>query len=296
MLEPPQLVRGKAHVKLKSPIVGVEVKESKVTSIQAYSQLIGYLFVGDILVAINGVKVSNTVEFSKAVNSKVPGIVVIEYLRDEMCTCNMKPLPPRRQGYERFEITLIWRSGGTPIGLLIHRNFSGRVVVAMVESGCTASKVVRAGDALLKLIMESINKSKKVSLTLERCILPPTIVQSSLSVTQHSSSAPSSTSSEVGQLAPKKSSSGEFKTAVATSFVNTKVDVALPVDVLSILEANKKFFMVECTLPPCLKRNKEEGVPKGAHLDLPPCPHTETTIPYDPSPKPLKMTPKRVGS
>ncbi|EYB84358.1 hypothetical protein Y032_0317g2301 [Ancylostoma ceylanicum] len=151
MIEPPQLVKGKADVKLRSPVVGVEVKESKVTNIQAYSQLIGYLFVGDIIVAINGVKVSNTVEFAKAVNSKIPGIVAIEYLRDEMCTCDMKHLPPRRQGYELFEITLIWRSGGTPIGLLIHRDFSGRVVVAMVESGCTASKVVRAGDTLLKV-------------------------------------------------------------------------------------------------------------------------------------------------
>ncbi|KAL6735121.1 hypothetical protein Aduo_005595 [Ancylostoma duodenale] len=90
MLEPSQLVRGKADVKLKSPVMGVEVKESKVTSIQAYSQLIGYLFVGDILVAINGVKVCNTVEFLKAVNSNVPGIVAIEYLRDEMCTCDVK--------------------------------------------------------------------------------------------------------------------------------------------------------------------------------------------------------------
>ncbi|KAL6735120.1 hypothetical protein Aduo_005594 [Ancylostoma duodenale] len=152
--------------------------------------------------------------------------------------------------------------------------------------------------------MESINLSKRVSLTLERCVLPPTGVQTSPSqpvqpspsVRQHGSSVPSSTSSDRGPLALKKSSSGELKTAEGTSFVNTKVDVALPVDVLSILEANKKFFMVECTLPPCLKKNEEEGAPKGAHLDLPPCLHTETTIPYDPSPKPLKVTPKRVGS
>ncbi|EYB84357.1 hypothetical protein Y032_0317g2300 [Ancylostoma ceylanicum] len=151
--------------------------------------------------------------------------------------------------------------------------------------------------------MESINSLKRVSLTLERCILSTIGVQTSSqppqpspSLRQHSSSITSSKSPEGTQLALKKSSSTEIKTAVATTSVNTKVDVALPVDVLSILEANKNFFMVECTLPSCLKKNKEEGAPKGAHLDLPPCPHTETPIPYDPSPKPLKVTPKRVGS
>ncbi|KAK6048296.1 hypothetical protein COOONC_14199, partial [Cooperia oncophora] len=121
-----------------------------------------------------------------------------------------------------FEMTLIWRSGGTPIGLLIHRDFSGRVVIAMVESGCTASKVVKAGDILLKvnatdvfdrdvarkLIMESINSSKRVTLTLERCVfapLPPLIPRS-----QGAPGAPGAPpgASTPALEAPKASSSG----------------------------------------------------------------------------------------
>ncbi|KAE9414874.1 hypothetical protein Angca_000793 [Angiostrongylus cantonensis] len=172
-----------------------------------------------------------------------------------MCTYELRQIPPQKAGYEQFEITLIWRSGGTPIGLLIHRDFSKRVVVAMVESGCTASKVVKPGDRLLKvnnkdvadrdlarkLIMESINTTKRVSLTLERytfSIMQPPVGNS---VPQTISKAPQSTN-----LPP-------------TPVVNTKLDVPLPADVLTILENNKNFFLVECTLPPCLKKSKEQN-------------------------------------
>ncbi|PIO73357.1 hypothetical protein TELCIR_04665 [Teladorsagia circumcincta] len=155
----------------------------------------------------------------------------------------------------------------------------------MVESGCTASKVVKAGDILVKvnatevfdrdvarkMIMESINASKRVTLTLERCLfapLPPLIPKPQGSVP----GAPP-------QPEPPK----------------PPLDVVLPADVVGILEANKNFFRAPCSLPPCLKK-----VPQSretlAHLNMPPSPTTETTIPYDPSPKPLKATPKRLGS
>ncbi|VDM67675.1 unnamed protein product [Strongylus vulgaris] len=91
-------------------------------------------------------------------------------------------------------------------------------------------------------------------------------------------------------------------TNLAIPPVNTKIDVPLPADVLAILEANKNFYLTPCTLPPCLKKSKEttsKDVGRQyitAHLDLPQVPFTEAMIPYDPSPKPLKVTPKRVGS
>ncbi|ETN68565.1 hypothetical protein NECAME_15752 [Necator americanus] len=117
-----------------------------------------------------------------------------------------EPLAAVKPGCELFEVTITWRSGGTPIGLLIHRNFSGRVVVAMVESGCTASKVVKPGDVLVKvndkevndrdvarkLIMESINSSKRVSLTLERLTFSTAGTPPLPSPRQQGSSVPSS--------------------------------------------------------------------------------------------------------
>ncbi|CAJ0606700.1 unnamed protein product [Cylicocyclus nassatus] len=334
----PPLVKGKAQVKLKGPInVGIEVKDSKVRSIQAFSQLIGYLYVGDVIVSVNGSKVTNTQEFSTAVNANLPGTVVIDYLRDEMCTFVMKPLPQKRPGYDQFEITLVWRSGGTPIGLLIHRDFSGKVVVAMVESGCTASKVVKPGDVLLKvnsvdikdrdvarkLIMGSINYSKKVKLTLERCSLPsagqrdviapppvpkpttpPAVSPVASSAAQPEQPVQPPQSAQPAPAKPALSPAAQPVPAQKTSSVpnlaippvNTKVDVPLPADVLAILEANKNFYLTPCTLPPCLKKSKEVTTPKEAHLDIPQGACTEAIIPYDPSPKPLKMTPKRVGS
>ncbi|KJH44322.1 hypothetical protein DICVIV_09638 [Dictyocaulus viviparus] len=289
------LRRGKAALKFKRHIsVGVEVKDSKIVNILPSSELLGVLFVGDIILTVNGVPTPVTADFTKAINSNLPGSIVIEYLRDEMCTYELKQMPPQKAGYDQFEITLIWRSGGTPIGLLIHRDFSKRVVVAMVESGCTASKVVRAGDILLKvnnkdvadrdvarkLIMESINTTKRVSLTLERCTF--SIMQPPMSASTY-------------QALTAKT---VIKPNVSAPTVNTKLDVPLPADVLRILENNKNFYMVKCTLPPCLKRNKNMNASRiePGHLSMSQSAREETTIPYDPSPKPLKITPRRVGS
>ncbi|VDL78051.1 unnamed protein product [Nippostrongylus brasiliensis] len=189
----PTLSKGKKEVKFKQPItVGVEVKDSKVINISPSSELMGVLYVGDQITSVNGTPVTNSDDFLKAANAKLPGTLTIDYMRDEMCTYEMKPvtnsddflkaanaklpgtltidymrdemctyemknLPQRKPGYDLFELTLTWRSGGTPIGILIHRDFSGRVVIAMVESGCTASKVVKPGDAVVKVNGTDVN-------------------------------------------------------------------------------------------------------------------------------------------
>ncbi|VDO19102.1 unnamed protein product [Heligmosomoides polygyrus] len=221
-MQPTTLTKGRKEVKFNHQIsVGVEV-----TGIWPSSELLGVVYVGDTIVSVNGMPTPYTAEFVRAVNSKLPGSVVIEYMRDEMCTIDFKQLPPKKQGYDLFEVTLIWRSGGTPIGLLIHR--VRRVVVAMVESGCTASKVIKAGDVLVKvnstevkdrdiarkLIVASINTNKRVVLTLERCtfaLMPPPLTK-----------APSDTGPQ-GAAAP---SSAAPKPALTAPAVNTKVTTA----------------------------------------------------------------------
>lgn len=120
-------------------------------------------------------------------------------------------------------------------------------MVAMVESGCTASKVIKAGDVLVKvnstevkdrdiarkvssacsaaqqcstladhfqLIVASINTNKRVVLTLERCtfaLMPPPLTK-----------APSDTGPQ-GAAAP---SSAAPKPALTAPAVNTKVTTA----------------------------------------------------------------------
>ncbi|WKX96509.1 hypothetical protein Q1695_012723 [Nippostrongylus brasiliensis] len=310
----PTLSKGKKEVKFKQPItVGVEVKDSKVINISPSSELMGVLYVGDQITSVNGTPVTNSDDFLKAANAKLPGTLTIDYMRDEMCTYEMKNLPQRKPGYDLFELTLTWRSGGTPIGILIHRDFSGRVVIAMVESGCTASKVVKPGDAVVKvngtdvndrdvarkLIMTSINKDKKVTLTIERCtfafIAPPLPKPGRTGASTVPMEAPPSPPLK---SASQASSATAIKSTTMAATVNTKLDVPLPADVLAILEANKNFFLQKCTLPPCLKKTKEPPSPSSPNkgrMDVMPSP-TEQVIPYDASPKPLKITPKRLGS
>ncbi|XGW08302.1 hypothetical protein V3C99_010983 [Haemonchus contortus] len=302
------------EVKLKTKISGgVEVQDSKVVAVLPSSELLGTVFVGDQIIAVNGMPTPTTQEFNTAVNSKLPGSVMFEFMRDEMCSYEMKPLTPWRPGHDPFQVTLTWRSGGTPIGLLIHRDFSGRIVIAMVESGCTASKVIKPGDQLLKvnhadvkdrdvarqMINESINASKKVTLTVERCVadrLPSPTLRTAIPPVTASKSQRAAARTPVGSQRSIKSPKA------AAPVLNTKLDVALPADVLAILEANKEFFLAECTQPPCLKKpakSSENVVLPGneqSHMGLPQSVSTETVIPYDPSPKALKITPKRVGS
>ena len=68
----------------------------------------------------------------------------------------------------------------------------------------------------------------------------------------------------------------------------------LPPDVLEIMKANKDFYKKMCKNPPCIIKTANPAPPIPATLPSDPAP--EVRIPYIQSPKPLKMTPKRVGS
>ena len=65
-------------------------------------------------------------------------------------TSQIWALPTTTPGTEMFEMTLKWKSGGNT-GLLIHDDVSGRVAVAVIETGSTVSRVIRPGDILLKV-------------------------------------------------------------------------------------------------------------------------------------------------
>uniref|UniRef100_A0A8R1E536 Uncharacterized protein n=1 Tax=Caenorhabditis japonica TaxID=281687 RepID=A0A8R1E536_CAEJA len=81
-----------------------------------------------------------------------------------------------------------------------------------------------------------------------------------------------------------------------TGKANKQFDVLLPPDVLEIMKVNKDFYKKMCKNPPCIQKSSGTPpvlpVPISVSADTGP----EVRIPYIPSPKPLKSTPKRVGS
>ncbi|CAD6195304.1 unnamed protein product [Caenorhabditis auriculariae] len=170
------------------------------------------------------------------------------------------------------------------------------VMIAMVETGSLASRTIKSGDILVKvndtyvldrdaarqLLFSSISANKQVTLTIERAIglmslgpspPPPSGARTTVAATSNIS------------LSKEKSS-----TMTAALTVNKYLDQSLPADVLEILSSNKNFYKVACALPPCLIKSKETGTLKVDDGKL------EVQIPYDPSPKPLQTTPKRLGS
>lgn len=307
-MPPEQWKKGKAEVVItkKNPTVAVELQNGRVIHVYPCSDLLGHVYTGDYIESVGGQKVLTTADLTSAITGKVPGKVVIEYRRDEHCIYNLTPLPSTKPGIELFEITLTWRSGGTPVGLLIHRDFSGRVVVAMVESGSTASKVIRPGDYLIKVnqkevadrevarkaIMESINASKKVTMTLERQRLEITAATSMMAPPTVPSTPTSKNTSDYTPTTYGPPPGMVVKTEAKAAPINRNLDAQLPADVLDIMAKNKDFFKVNPPAP-CLKKLRE---PAAARLDISQEKAEEIAIPMDASQKPLKNTPKRLGS
>ncbi|GMR37264.1 hypothetical protein PMAYCL1PPCAC_07459, partial [Pristionchus mayeri] len=182
----------KMDIQSKNAPIGVELDgKGKVKKIQPSSSFLGILFTNDIIISVNDKPVQTTADFFNAVKKHVPGKINVSYERDHQYTTSCKKLEPIHPNTEMYEVDLAWRSGGTRIGMLIHRDFEGHVVVAVVEDGGAASSYVKPGDHLLKvnklevtdrekartLIMKSINDDKKVSITIER-----TVAQKSLMI------------------------------------------------------------------------------------------------------------------
>uniref|UniRef100_A0A1I7XX75 PDZ domain-containing protein n=1 Tax=Steinernema glaseri TaxID=37863 RepID=A0A1I7XX75_9BILA len=283
-----KLVESVLDVELKAPFtIGLMLSSEnppKITKLMPSSCFLGKLFVGDIVLAVNEQKVGNIGDFFKYCKA---GKVAVRYKRDEYCTTTIKTLPRPRPDVESFEFQMVWRTGGMPIGILVYHDQDKRVIVSMVENGTIASHSVRPGDILTKIndipvkdkevakktILDSVNNMRRVKLTIER---------SGCLDTTH---ATPRTPGEVIVI-PQIPRAPNF-------------DLPLPPDVLAIMDANRDFHRKPYAMPAIIKRTAP-GAPvssgNGAKLSIPDCPPEENVVEFDPSEKPLKATPKRVGT
>jgi len=76
-------------------------------------------------------------------------------------------------------------------------------------------------------------------------------------------------------------------------------DLPLPPDVLAIMDTNREFHKKPLTNTAIIKRSVP-GTPvasgSGSKIDISNIPPEENFVEFDPSEKPLKATPKRVGA
>ncbi|KAH7730384.1 Protein MPZ-3 [Aphelenchoides avenae] len=269
----------------------------RLTKLLPSSCFLGKLFVGDIVLTINNEKVSNIGEFFKA--ARAAPRAVIRFKRDEFCTFKINKLPPPRPGTEAFEFEITWRFGGMPIG-----DSDKRVIVSMIETGTLAGQTLKPGDVLTKVndtpitdkpmakksIVDSVRLLNRVKLTVER---PSDIV-----VTPKPANTPT-------KPPPKL----------------PNYDLPLPPDVLAILEANKAFHRQPTRNPSILRTiaatpsstmvsalgsASSTSAPKSTSAPPTTAPRStvshsdgapvEEQIEMDPSQKPLRKTPKRVGA
>ncbi|CAB3405025.1 unnamed protein product [Caenorhabditis bovis] len=294
----------------KNVVVACDLNNGKVVHVDVSSELMGHVFAGDEILTVNGEgNIKTTSDFNKAIVSKAPGKIKIELMRDDHCLAEEKILPPRRPNTQLTEVSLKYR-GGAATGIIIHRMSSHptTVTISMVQSASSACKFVKSGDILVKvndiyvmdrdaarkLLYASVNNAKSVVLTLERSTNdqpigpsppPPDGAKTTGGVMKSiMGSAPVSPASVI---------SPSMMAAPKINNVNKQYDVSLPADVIEIMKANKDFFKKKCPNPPCLIKIKSAASTSAASMtaDQP-----EVAIPCDPSPKPLRVTPKRVGS
>lgn len=299
-------VKGKEEVQFdrKNVVVACDVVNGKITYVDVSSQLMGVLFAGDEILNVNGEgNIKTTADFIRAISAKLPGKVTIEFMRDDHCLVSEKVLPPRRPNTQMVELTLTYR-GGAATGIIIHRMaFDPKTVtISMVQSASNACHFVKDGDILVKvndiyvldrdaarkLFYASVNNTKTVRLTLERSTTtdplgPAPPPPDGVPTTAIPGGAKKTGSSVM--LPPPKPPQGK---------ANKQFDVLLPPDVLEIMKANKDFYKKGCKNPPCIIKTSNPTPQVPATLPSDPAP--EIRIPYIQSPKPLKMTPKRVGS
>ncbi|TKR94941.1 hypothetical protein L596_009167 [Steinernema carpocapsae] len=282
-----KLVEAVLDIELKAPVtVGLMLSNDnppKITKLLPSSNFLGKLFVGDMILTINEQKIANIGDFFKFCK---PGKIAVRYKRDEYCTCTTKNLPRPKPDVEAFEFQFVWRTGGMPIGILVYQDQEKRIIVSMVENGTVASHMIRPGDILTKVndigcndkevakksILESVNAQRRVKLTIER---------------PGAAEAPKSTVSTPGEVA-----------VVPQAPKGPNYDLPLPPDVLAIMDANRDSCRKQCTNPGIIKNLAAGPVAcgNGKKLGISDATPEENVVEYDPSEKPLKATPKRVGA
>ncbi|ULU06478.1 hypothetical protein L3Y34_018377 [Caenorhabditis briggsae] len=265
-------VKGKEEVQFdrKNVVVACDVVNGKITYVDVSSQLMGVLFAGDEILNVNGgVNIKTTADFIRAISAKLPGKVTIEFMRDDHCLVSEKQLPPRRPNTQMTELTLTYR-GGAATGIIIHRMaFDPKTVtIAMVQS---------ASNACHYIVMLPGNSSMQVS-----------------TIRRHPSTSRWRSNDSGSRRSEKDWEFDDASSTKTTPRKNKQFYVLLPPDVLEIMKANKDFYKKMCKNPPCVIKTSNPSQPVPATLPSDPAP--EVRIPYTQSPKPLKMTPKRVGS
>ncbi|CAI2343536.1 unnamed protein product [Caenorhabditis sp. 36 PRJEB53466] len=308
-------VKGKEDISFerKNVVVACDVANGKITYVDVSSQLMGVLFAGDEILNVNGEgNIKTTADFIRAISSKCPGKVSIEFMRDDHCLVEEKVLPPRRPNTQMFELSLTYR-GGAATGIIIHRMTSDpkTITISMVQSASNACRHVKDGDVLVKvndiyvldrdaarkLLYASVNNTKAVRLTLER-----STTTDPLGPAPPPPEGAATTALPTGIKKPTGGSLMLPPPKPPTGKANKQFDVLLPQDVLEIMKNNKDFYKKMCKNGPCIVKttaqSMEAATPPAAPVptSLPTDPAPEVRIPYNPSPKPLKATPKRVGS
>ncbi|KAI6218503.1 PDZ domain-containing protein [Aphelenchoides fujianensis] len=121
----------------------------KITKLLPSSCFLGKLFVGDLILSINGEPVKTMADFFRL--SRAANRLAIRLKRDEYCTVRISKATATRPNCDAFDFELMWRSGGMPIGILVYQDSEKRVIVSMIESGTLASTTLRPGDILTKV-------------------------------------------------------------------------------------------------------------------------------------------------
>ncbi|KAK0402890.1 hypothetical protein QR680_016598 [Steinernema hermaphroditum] len=316
---PGDMVESVLSLEMKAPFtIGLMLSTDnppKITKLLPSSSFLGKLFAGDIILCVNEQKIANIGDFFKYCK---PGKVSVRFKRDEYCTTNIKTLPKPKPDIESFEFQMMWRTGGMPIGILVYQDAEKRVIVSMVENGTVASQSVRAGDILTKvndvpvkdkeiakkLILDSVNTQRRVKMTIERsvCSTPSSILDPKSEVRGELKSELKLEPKSEMKPEPKSEVKSEVKAEIKVVPQVPKLpnfDLPLPADVLAIMDTNVDFHRKPYTMPAIIKRNvpgSQVASGSGTKLSISNSPSEENALEYDPSEKPLKVTPKRVGS
>uniref|UniRef100_A0A1I7S4Z0 PDZ domain-containing protein n=1 Tax=Bursaphelenchus xylophilus TaxID=6326 RepID=A0A1I7S4Z0_BURXY len=238
------------------------------------------------------------------------GKISLKLCRDEYCTVQATSLPDPKPGFQAFDFDIKWREGGMPIGILVCTDSEKQVMVSMIENGSLASSSLRPGDILVKvndtaisdrnvakkLILDSVTASNRVKLTVHRQIERdvPSLIHSTVASPGNPPNdlrSSKDTQSEKSQKSEVKSITATAKPARPKPKGLPNFDTLVPPDVLAIMEANKDFWKKPNSNPPILKSRSAPGPRINLEGQV-----EETQIAYEPGPKPLRNTPKRVGS
>ncbi|CAD5220594.1 unnamed protein product [Bursaphelenchus okinawaensis] len=300
----------------------------KVTKLMPSSSFLGRLFVGDKILSINGQPIKNFQEMFILCKT---GKVTIKLCRDEYCMVKINPLPAPKPGFEAYDLDMKWGLGGMPIGILVYHDSQQQAIVSMIEDGSLASNSLRPGDVLVavndakiegkdaakKAILDSVNATNRVKLTIHRQIERdvPSLLQPPPASPGNKPAEPDTKTDKTSNDKTDKTDRSQVLTADTKSDTNRSAiksvtasvvkpprpkpkglpmfDLLLPADVLAIMAANKDFYKNPNPNPPILKN--ASAPPGAARIDLN-GKVEENQIEFEPGPKALRKTPKRVGS